>query len=77
MGGSPFLLPETREGVMEQAPSTDFSTRVDERVTQVRNEAVRTATRTLVSGMEGRVQIASQALLASVLYQARLMGVRV
>lgn len=65
---------------MEQATETtplDVATRVDERLAQVRNEAVRTATRTLISGMDGRIEIASQALLASVLYQARLAGVRV
>lgn len=65
---------------MEQAPSDtphDFSTRVDERVSQIRNEAVRTATRTLASGMEGRIELATGALYASVLYQARLCGVRV
>lgn len=64
---------------MEQAPSStplDFCTRADDRIAQVRNEAVRTATRTLISGMEGRVQIASAALFSSVLYQARLSGVK-
>lgn len=67
---------------MEQAPSTtpldspDFCTRRHDRIAQIRNEAVRTATRTLLSGMEGRVQIASAALLSSVLYQARLTGVK-
>lgn len=68
---------------MEQAPSItpldspDFCTRAEERVGQIRNEAVRTATRTLLSGMDGRVQIASAALYSSVLYQARLLGVRI
>jgi hypothetical protein len=65
---------------MEQATSTtplDFCTRADDRIAQVRNEAVRTAFRTLMSGMDGRLELASASLYSSVLYQARLSGVRV
>lgn len=65
---------------MEQAPSTaplDCSTKQEAFVTATRNEAVRTATRTLMSGIPGRVQIASDALYASVMYQASILGIRV
>lgn len=65
---------------MEQAPSTtplDCSTTQDAFVRATRNEAVRTATRTLVSGIPGAVDIAARAMHASVLYQASIYGIRV
>lgn len=65
---------------MEQAPSTtklDCSTTQDAFVRATMNEAVRSATKTLLSGIPGRVDIAAKSLHASVLYQAQILGIRV
>lgn len=54
----------------------DFAVSAEQRISEVRNDGVRTAARALVVGddPEQRIATASSTLIASVMYQARLAG---